>query len=170
MTLAVICAAHTAAADGRPRLVPATVLHVHDGDTITVRVGGRKERVRLIGMDTPEIERNEKFRRDARRDRRHTPGQLLALGRQARAFTLGLAPPGSEVGLEFDVSERDRYGRLLAYVWVKRGAGGSVMLNAELLKAGLARVMTIPPDVGRAKYFYGLQGQARSKGLGFWGR
>ena len=81
----------------------------------------------------------------------------------AEAMHTRLIPPGTRVELELDVQERDKYGRLLAYVW-----RGDTLVNAELLKAGMATVMTIPPNVRRADYFYKLQQQARNRKAGFW--
>jgi len=162
----------TARLYNQTRRVQATVTRVIDGDTIRVRVGGRTERVRLIGVDTPETSRNEKFMRDITRERSLTPDELLGYGAKAREFTEMLAPPGSRVGLEMDVQKRDRYGRLLAYVWVgvSDGGKGTALLNAELLKAGLAKTMTIKPDVKRAKYLKKLMKDAQRRGVGMWSK
>lgn len=156
--------------------IPATVMKVYDGDTILARVEGREEKVRLIGIDCPEDWENEKFSRDMKREKRHTPKEVLALGETARTFTETACPPGSTVQLELDAEERDRYGRLLAYVWVSspaatlkaKGDRGWVMLNAELVKAGLASLMTIPPDVRYADMFRKLQSGAKSAKRGIW--
>ena len=74
---------------------------------------------------------------------------------------------GQRVRLELDVQERDRYGRLLAYVWVERD-GAPVMVNAELLRLGYAQVMTTPPNVRHAELFLKLQREAREAGRGLW--
>lgn len=154
--------------------IPATVVKVYDGDTILARVEGREEKVRLIGIDCPEDWENEKFIRDMKREKSRTPKEVLALGETARAFTETACPPGSTVQLELDAEERDRYGRLLAYVWVNNPAtktkGGRefVMLNAELVKAGLASLMTIPPDVRYTGMFRKLQSGAKSAKRGIW--
>jgi micrococcal nuclease len=157
--------------------VYATVVEVYDGDTILVRVGGLEERVRLIGIDCPEARENEKHFRDARRDKRHRPAELIRLGRKAKKFTAKMAPPGSTVRLEFDAQERDKYGRLLAYVWLRQGpgAGGQgpgkeVMLNALLVKEGMAGLMTIPPNVRHVELFKRLQAEARAAGRGLWAK
>jgi micrococcal nuclease len=152
--------------------ISARVVRVVDGDTLKVRVGRRTERVRLIGMDTPEIERNRKFERDIRRDRTKTPREVLAAGRQAKEYVSGLLKSGDVVRLERDVQERDRYGRLLAYVWLEgRGPQGKpLLLNAALLENGYAMLMTIPPDVKRVEYFRKLQEQARQNRTGIWSR
>jgi micrococcal nuclease len=70
---------------------------------------------------------------------------------------------GKRVRLELDVRTRDRYGRLLAYVWVD-----DVMVNAELLRLGYAQVMTVPPNVRHQELFVKLQREARDAGRGLW--
>ncbi len=142
---------------------PAVVVRVIDGDTIVCRVGHRDEHVRLIGVDAPESQPNEKHFRDARRDRRHKPEELIEMGRESADFLTRLLPAGTLVGLEPDVQGRDKYGRVLAYVWK-----GDAMVNAELLKAGMAMVMTIPPNVRYADEFHRLQQQARKRRAGLW--
>jgi micrococcal nuclease len=72
---------------------------------------------------------------------------------------------GQRVRLEMDVGARDRYGRLLAYVWV-----GDVMVNAELVRRGYAQVMTVPPNVRYQRLFLDLQRGAREAGRGLWRR
>jgi len=152
-------AAPGAVADGLAR---AVVTHVFDGDTLEVRLEGGPRRVRLIGVDTPETRDNDKLARDVRRTGRSREA-LLALGRTAAAFTRDVAL-GREVRLEHDVERRDRYGRLLAYVWLPDGR----LLNAELLRAGHAVLMTIPPNVRHVDLFRRLQSEARAAGRGFW--
>ena len=167
LTALVLAGGQAGAVPGRAKNLYATVTKVTDGDTMRCRVAGASENVRLIGIDAPETSRNEKFRRDARRDKAHKQRDLLGLGRMAREYAKRLVPLGSRVILEFDVQERDRYGRLLAYVWVKRD-GRWVMLNSELLAAGLAQVMTIPPNVRHADYLYSVQKRARRERVGLW--
>jgi micrococcal nuclease len=129
----------TAAREGR-------VTRVVDGDTI--RLG--EERVRLIGVDTPETRR---------------PGTPVeCFGRQATALTKRLVE-GRRVRLELDVEHRDRYGRLLAYV---RRADDGLHVNAELVRRGYAQVMTVPPNVRHAERFLALQREARARGRGLW--
>jgi micrococcal nuclease len=72
---------------------------------------------------------------------------------------------GRQIRLELDVQVRDRYGRLLAYVWA-----GEVMVNAELVRRGYAQVMTIPPNVRYQELFLKLQREARQAGRGLWRR
>lgn len=126
-----------------------TVVRVVDGDTVQVRIGDHVERVRYIGMDTPEVHHPR---------RGEEPG-----GREATAVNRDLVL-GRAVRLELDVRTRDRYGRLLAYVWV-----GDVMVNAELVRRGYAQVMTVPPNVRYQTLFLRLQREAREAGRGLWG-
>jgi micrococcal nuclease len=125
-----------------------TVVRVVDGDTIHVRLHDRVEKVRYIGVNTPEIHHPRKG---------EEPG-----GREALAVNRTLVE-GRTVRLEMDVQARDRYGRLLAYVWV-----GEVMVNAELVRRGYAQVMTIPPNVRHQDLFVKLQREAREAERGLW--
>ncbi|MBI5189912.1 MAG: thermonuclease family protein [Nitrospirae bacterium] len=142
--------------------IPVKVVSVVDGDTLVCLVDGKKEKVRLIGIDCPESTPNDKHAEDANHDCCHTPDELIALGKQAKEFTARFLD-GKDVALELDAQERDKYGRILAYVWVD-----SEMLNSALLRAGLAKIMTIPPNVKRANYFYKLQHEAQDAKLGVW--
>ena len=119
-----------------------------DGDTV-VLVGG--ERVRYIGVDTPELHHPKK------------PVQRYA--REAAEFNRRLVE-GKRVRLEFDVDRRDKYNRLLAYVFLEDGR----FVNAELLKEGYAQLLTIPPNVKYVDLFTGLQSQARKTKRGLWGK
>jgi micrococcal nuclease len=132
-----------------PRLLDAVVVRVVDGDTIRVKLGDdRVERVRYIGVNAPELHHPRKG---------EEPG-----GRQAAAVNRQLVD-GRRVRLELDVRLRDRYGRLLAYVWVD-----DVMVNAELVSLGYAQVMTVPPNVRYQSLFVKLQRDARESGRGLW--
>ncbi len=133
-----------------PAPVAGTVVRVVDGDTIHVRIGARVEKVRYIGVNTPEVHHPT---------RGEEPG-----GREAAEVNRRLVE-GQAVRLELDVQERDRYGRLLAYVWI-----GDLMINAELVRLGYAQVMTIPPNVRYQEVFLKLQREAREAGRGLWRR
>lgn len=126
----------------------AVVERVIDGDTV-VLVGG--ERVRYIGVDTPELH--------------HPKKPVEAYARQARAFNRRWVE-GKRVRLEFDVERRDRYGRLLAYVYLEDGT----FVNAELIAQGYAQILTIPPNVKYQDLFLKLQREARESGRGLWGQ
>ena len=133
-----------------PAPLEGTVVRVVDGDTIHVRIGARVEKVRYIGVNTPEVHHPTKG---------EEPG-----GREAAEVNRRLVE-GQAVRLELDVQERDRYGRLLAYVWI-----GDLMINAELVRLGYAQVMTIPPNVRYQEVFLKLQREAREAGRGLWRR
>jgi micrococcal nuclease len=125
------------------------VLRVVDGDTIQVRLdGGRTERVRYIGVDTPESVKPD------------TPVQCFA--KRASHFNDSLVS-GHPVTLRTDAEERDRYGRLLAYVYVN-----GRFVNSELVARGYARTLTIPPNVAHADEFARLARRARRAGTGLW--
>ncbi|HXG14995.1 MAG TPA: thermonuclease family protein [Calidithermus sp.] len=147
-SLALPAAAGPRGAGGR--VLDAEVVRVVDGDTILVRLGERLEKVRYIGIDTPEVHHPARGRE---------PG-----GVEATALNRALVE-GRRVRLELDVQERDRYGRLLAYVWV-----GDVLVNAELVRLGYAQVLTVPPNVRYQALFLRLQRDAREAGRGLWRR
>lgn len=128
-----------------------TVLRVIDGDTIVVRLaGGAVERVRFIGMDTPESVRPG------------TAVQCFAL--KASSFTKQLLD-GRRVRLIGDVEARDRYGRMLAYVY--REPDG-LFVNEELVRQGYATPATFPPNVRFRDEIARLAREARAAGTGLW--
>jgi micrococcal nuclease len=136
------------AAPARDRV--GRVVRVVDGDTIAVSLDGRAERVRYIGIDTPESVKPG------------TPVQCYA--HKAAAENARLVAR-ERVRLVLDVEARDRFGRLLAYVYrVRDGA----FVNAALVRGGFARTLTIPPDVRFAERFRALAAQARRAGRGLW--
>lgn len=122
-----------------------------DGDTVVVRIGGRSESVRLIGIDTPE---------SVARDR-----PVECFGPEAKVRLAELLPPGTEVVLERDVEARDRYDRLLAYV--SRAADG-VLVNALLVEEGFAESAPYPPNVARQGELDAAEARARRDRRGLW--
>ena len=130
-----------------------------DGDTLKLSDG---RRVRLIGMDTPELHYSEKLLRDAQKSGRDIK-TIQALGKKAADFTRRLCE-GRPVRLELDVRKTDKYGRLLAYVYLEDGT----FVNAKIVEEGYAQVMTIPPDVKYADYFLKLLKEARENRRGLW--
>ncbi len=112
---------------------PVTLIEVTDGDTIRVDVGGREEPVRLILIDTPET-----------RDPNNAPE---CFGQEATAYLSWMLSLGGDLYLETDVSDRDRFGRLLRYVWLDFGDGEVYLVNEALVRAGYAAFSTFPPDV-----------------------
>lgn len=149
MALAVLLGAVVPVAAQTPAALEGLVVRVVDGDTIHVRIEGRVEKVRYIGVNTPELH--------------HPTRGEEAGGRQAHAANRRLVE-GKRVRLDLDVQSRDRYGRLLAYVWT-----GDTMVNAELIRLGYAQVMTVPPNVRHQALFLKLQRAAREAGRGLWG-
>jgi micrococcal nuclease len=125
----------------------ARVERVVDGDTI-VLAGG--ERVRYIGVDTPESVKP------------NTPVQCYA--KAASRFNERLVE-GQGVRLRYDAERQDRYGRTLAYVYRARDG---LFVNAELIRRGYATTLTIPPNVAHAGDFRGLASDARRHGRGLW--
>ena len=135
------------------------VSRVVDGDTIKLSDG---RRIRLIGVDTPELHYSEKLLRDSRRTGQDIK-TIQALGKLASDFTTGLCRD-KNVRLELDVRKLDRYGRTLAYVYLEDGT----FVNARILEEGYGQVMTIPPDVKYSEYFLRLEKQARKAQKGLW--
>lgn len=125
------------------------VVEVVDGDTIEVEIGGEVEDVRYIGIDTPESvtpgQPVECFGVDASRENRRLVG-------------------GETVRLVFDAERRDRYGRLLAYVYL-----GERLVNAELIRGGFATTLTIAPNDSLAPRLRRLEQEAGNAGRGLWG-
>jgi len=130
-----------------------------DGDTLLLENG---ERVRLIGIDTPEMHESNKLYRDAERSKEDI-STIQELGRRAYEFTKNLVE-GKRVSLEFDVEKHDKYGRLLAYVYLKDGT----FVNAEIVKQGYAKVSTYSPNVKYADLFLRLSREARENRRGLW--
>lgn len=116
----------------------------------------------MIGVDTPEVHYGSKLLRDARSSRKGA-GIIQALGRRAAAFAKNLCL-NKKVRLEFDIEKRDKYNRLLAYVYLEDGT----FLNAEIIREGYGQVMTVSPNVKYADYFLKLQKEARENKKGLW--
>jgi micrococcal nuclease len=126
------------------------VVRVIDGDTIQVCcIFGDREKVRYIGINTPET--------------KHPTKGVEHYGKEASEANRKLVD-GKPVSLEFDVEQRDRYGRLLAYVFLKDG----IFVNAWLVENGYAQVMTVPANVKYQDLFLKLQREAREAGRGLW--
>ena len=129
------------------------VVHVVDGDTVDVRFAdtGTRERVRLIGIDTPESKRP------------NTPVECFA-SLAAEALT-SLIPKGTKIRVEPDVELRDRYGRYLGYVY--RSQDG-LFVNLEMARVGMAVPLTFPPNVAFAAEFVAAGDAARAANIGLW--
>lgn len=124
-----------------------------DGDTVDLRfVGSGTERVRLLGIDTPETVKPN--------------APVECYGPEASARTAELLSPGTAVVVQRDAEARDRYGRLLAYVWLRRDA---TFVNATLLAEGFARPLVIEPNVARRSELAAASAVAAGAGAGLWG-
>lgn len=135
--------------DEGPVAVTAVVTRVVDGDTVEARIGGEVEDVRLIGVDTPETVK---------------PGEpVQCFGPQASRFAHGLLE-GQHVRLVFGAERRDPYDRLLAYAYLD-----GLFVNATLVRRGLARTLTIPPNDRFAPRLRRLELAAAQAGRGLWG-
>ena len=159
---AVSCIAFKAFSGSHPAMAENDYVYVSravDGDTLKL---SNRERVRLIGIDTPELHYSEKLLRDSRKSGKDIK-TIQALGAKSAAFTKELCE-GKKVRLEFDVEKRDRYGRLLAYVYLEDGT----FVNARIMEEGYAQTLTIPPNVKYADRFAELQREARDKRKGLW--
>lgn len=129
----------------------ATVVHTIDGDTVDVSLSStRVERVRLLGVDTPET-------KDPRKS-------VQCFGPEASAYTHARLA-GRRVRLETDAEVRDKYGRLLAYVYVD-----GARFDDELLRLGYGRLLVIKPNGKYARAMFGEELSARAAGRGLWGR
>lgn len=129
--------------------VEAKVLRVVDGDTLKVQIADKGYKVRLLGVDTPESvsPKKEKNTKEGKIASEYTKKNL----------------EGKDIILEFDVSPYDRYGRLLAYVYVD-----GICYNEKLLEEGYAKVMMISPNVKNSKYYRQIEKQAKENNVGFW--
>lgn len=139
------------------------VLWVVDGDTLKVNFEGKKQSIRLIGIDTPESRKNKRAEKQAERTDQDIDA-IISQGKQAKKFVESLVDSGDKVTIEFDAQERDHYGRILGYVYLENGK----MLNEEILKAGYANVLTIPPNVKYQERFLKALKEAREEGRGLW--
>lgn len=139
-------------------LQEVAVVRIIDGDTFVARIGNSTDRIRLLGVDTPEA-----------------TTKVESYGREATAFARRYLD-GKRIWLEYDVEPRDRYGRHLAYAWLAPPSSRSLveirtkMLNAILLAEGYAQLLTIPPNVRYVEVFRALQSEAREQGKGLWAK
>ncbi|HOV28522.1 MAG TPA: thermonuclease family protein [Synergistales bacterium] len=131
-----------------------TVTTVFDGDTVEVLLDtGRIEKVRYLMIDAPELH--------------HPKREVEEFGLEAALANRDLVL-GKRVRLETDVQPRDRFGRLLAFVWIDR-PNGSILVNEKLVEEGFALPFTLPPNVRFAGRIRSALYRARNGGKGFWG-
>lgn len=130
------------------------IISVTDGDTVVIDFGpAGTERVRLLGIDTPETVKPN--------------SPVECWGPEASARTEELLPPGTPILGQRDMEARDRYGRLLLYLW--RTSDG-LFVNRVLLEEGHAEPLSIAPNHGRRAELSAASAQARTAGRGLWGR
>ncbi len=129
----------------------AVLLRVIDGDTIDATFDGVEERVRLIGIDTPETKKE------------NTP--IECFGPEATGFTKSLLAVGAPLYIERDVVGRDDYGRLLGYVY---RVDDGLFVNREIVAQGYANVLTISPNVAFAEQFVDAAREAEAADRGLW--
>jgi micrococcal nuclease len=129
-------------------------VRVVDGDTIIVLLDGRQQRVRLIGINSPELNKPD--------------GPIECYATEAATRTSALVDQASDhVQLERDTSETDQYGRLLRYVWLLN-PDGKQMLNQELVEGGFARAIAYRPDIKYQSVLNHEQSAAIEQNLGLW--
>jgi micrococcal nuclease len=129
----------------------ATLKGVVDGDTIDIAIGGKTERVRLIGINTPET--------------KHPTKGVECYGPEASAYSEQLLPKGTKLRVERDVEARDKYGRLLLYVYI---ANSNVFVNMDLVMNGYARPMVFEPNTAHKADFAQAATQAELRNVGLW--
>jgi micrococcal nuclease len=134
-----------------PAAGDAVVRRVLDGDTIEVVAAGRRETVRLLGIDTPELHVES--------------GPPECFGAEAAEYTAALLPPGQRIRLERDIVGRDHYGRLLAHVYRR---DDDLLVNEVILRQGYARPLTIEPNHAFAARYVAATAVAEREDLGLW--
>ena len=145
-----VCGCSGPVGDGGQKADTAPVVRVVDGDTIRVGLPSGEEPVRYIGIDTPESVK---------------PGAPVeCFAKRASEYNERLVA-GERVRLVYDIERRDRYGRLLAYVYRARDG---LFVNAELVRRGYATAVTFPPNVAHEREFRRLARRARMSGRGLW--
>lgn len=147
LTLSCPFSAHVLAGPRDHQGIPVRIVRINDGDTVTIAIGRKMERVRLIGIDAPEL------------------GQR-PWGKRAKSHLERMLPRGESAILELDVAERDKYGRLLGYI---RTADGR-LINLEMVRDGYAVLFTIPPNVRYVNELREAQDAAKMEGVGIWGK
>jgi len=139
------------------------LVKVIDGDTLLVKSNSNEFKVRLIGVDTPEIHYNKKLQRDIAKENK-TSSEIIKMGLKSKEFMKKMINHSKYLFLEYDIQIYDRYGRRLAYVYLQDGT----MLNYILVKEGYAKVYTIPPNVKYQEIFIKAQKEAIKEKKGLW--
>lgn len=127
------------------------IVKVIDGDTVDINLNGHTERVRLIGVNTPET--------------KHPTKPIECYGPEASAFMMTLLPKGTRVRIERDVEARDRYGRMLLYLYLD---SDNLFINLDLVVRGYAKPMSIEPNTSHRNDFVRAASQAEVANVGLW--
>ena len=127
------------------------IAHVIDGDTVDIDIKGRTERVRLIGVNTPET--------------KHPTKPIECFGPEASAYLTQLLPKGTTVRIERDVEARDRYGRMLLYLYL---GSNDLFINLDLVARGYGTPMSIEPNTFHRNDFVRAAAQAETANVGLW--
>jgi micrococcal nuclease len=128
-----------------------TILKVVDGDTVDIDIDGHTERVRLIGVNTPET--------------KHPTKPIECFGPEASAYLTQLLPKGTTVRIERDVEARDRYGRMLLYLYL---GSNDLFINLDLVARGYGTPMSIEPNTFHRNDFVRAAAQAEAANVGLW--
>ena len=112
------------------------------GDTLKISYKGKQERIRLIGVGVPESRVHDRAKRESQRTGQDLK-TITSLGKEATRFVKTLVKPGDRIRMEFDVEKRDKYRRLLGYVYLSNNK----LLSEKIVKAGYGNLLTIPPNV-----------------------
>ena len=135
--------------NGQPDL--GKIADVIDGDTVDIDINGRTERVRLIGVNTPET--------------KHPTKPIECFGPEASAYLTQLLPKGTAVRIERDVEARDRYGRMLLYLYL---GSNDLFINLDLVARGYGTPMSIEPNTFHRNDFVRAAAQAEAADVGLW--
>jgi micrococcal nuclease len=128
-----------------------TILNVIDGDTVDIDIDGNTERVRLIGVNTPET--------------KHPTKPIECFGPEASAYLTQLLPKGTHVRIERDIEARDRYGRMLLYLY---RASDNLFINLDLVLRGYGTPMSIEPNIFHRNDFVHAAALAETTNVGLW--
>ena len=128
-----------------------TILKVVDGDTVDIDINGNTERVRLIGVNTPET--------------KHPTKPIECFGPEASAYLTQLLPKGTHVRIERDIEARDRYGRMLLYLYRE---SDNLFINLDLVLRGYGTPMSIEPNTFHRNNFVRAAAQAEAANVGLW--
>lgn len=136
---------------GKSAVDSGTVVEVIDGDTVDLSLADHRQRVRLIGIDTPET--------------KHPTKPVQCYGPEATSFIESLLPRGTKIHIERDTEARDAYDRLLVYLYRD---SDNMFINLELVLQGYAHVLTIEPNLAYMERFVAASRDAQSNSRGLW--